>query len=196
MKESQIFQIMFSIAMGIIGVFIFLFLFPAGAISTAMHDVLQLPGPGAGIGLIFGPFIILIALLSYNFINKRGVIIITCSVFGVIHSILTPIVYPSMKTVGSLGPLHLRILAVVILGCALELNVHFLKERRDLFKYTFSAVFANIICLIFYWLAIFPGNKGWIELENIPILLAVTISGAIAFGGLITFGLKHLLGKN
>ena len=84
----NIYQILIAVITGIIGAFIFLFLFPAGAISTAMHQVLELPGPGAGIGLVFGPFIILLSLLTYNFIGKHGVIFITCSLFGIFHSIL------------------------------------------------------------------------------------------------------------
>jgi len=109
-------QILLAIVIGIIGVCVFLFLFPGGAITTAMHQVLKLPGPGAGIGLIFGPFIIILSFLTFNSIGKQGAIFITCSVFGILHSIFTPIVYPSVKTVGSLGPLYFRILAVILLG--------------------------------------------------------------------------------
>ncbi len=189
----NIYQILIAVITGIIGAFIFLFLFPAGAISTAMHQVLELPGPGAGIGLIFGPFIILLSLLTYNFIGKHGIIFITCSVFAIFHSILSPIVYPSVKTVGSLGPLFLRISAIVLLGIVLEICIFILKDRKDLIKYPLSAAISNVICLLFYWLLIFPGNKGWVKIENIPILLGVTILAAIIFGGAIPLICKRAI---
>ena len=189
-------QILFAVVMGVVGVFLFLFLFPGGAITTAMHQVLNLPGPGAGIGLIFGPFIIILSLLTYNSICKHGVIFITCLVFGLFHSILTPIVYPDVKTVGSLGPIYFRVLAVILVGIALEICIFLLKNRKDIIKYLISAGISNIILLSFYWVAIFPYNKGIIKIEDIPILLGITIIAAIILGGLVPLGVKRLVCKN
>jgi hypothetical protein len=181
----NVIEIFIAILIGIIGVFIFLYLFPGGAITTAMHQVLKLPGPGAGIGLIFGPFIIILALLTYNFTCKKGVIFITCIIFGFFHSTLTPIVYPSIETVGSLGPLGFRILAVILLGLVLEIGIFLFRSQNDLIKYPLSATIANLTILTFYWCAIFPFNKGMVEIGSIPILLGLAIFAGIIFGGLI-----------
>ncbi len=187
----NIIDILIAILMGIIGVFIFLYLFPGGAITTAMHQVLRLPGPGAGIGFIFGPFIIILALLTYNFIGKKGIIFITCLIFGIFHSILTPIVYPNVETVGSLGPLVFRILAVILLGLVLEICMVIFKKQNELFQYSISAVISNIVCLSFYWVVIFPSNKGMIKIDSIPILLGLAIFAGIIFGGLIPLVCKR-----
>lgn len=183
----NVIEIFIAFLMGIIGAFIFLFLFPGGAITTAMHQILKLPGPGAGIGFIFGPFIIVLSLLIYNFIGKRGIIFITCMIFGIFHSILTPMAYPSIKTVGSLGPLYLRIFAVILLGLALEICIFALKNQNDLFKYSISAIISNIVCLFFYWFLIFPSNKGMVRINSIPMLVGIAIFASIIFGGLIPF---------
>lgn len=189
-------QLLFAFVMGVVGVCVFLFLFPGGAITTAMHQVLKLPGPGAGIGLIFGPFIIILSLLTYNSISKQGAIFITCLVFGLLHSILTPIVYPSVKTVGSLGPIYFRILAVILVGIVMEICIFLLKNRKDIIQYLISAGISNIILQSFYWVAIFPYNKGIVKIGNIPILLGITILAGIILGGLIPLGVKRLVSKN
>jgi len=190
------YQILFAILMGIIGACLFLFLFPGGAISTAMHQILKLPGPGAGIGIIFGPFIILLSFLTYNFIKKYGAIFITCSVFGIIHSIFAPIVYPTIKTVGSLGPLFSRIFAVILLGLLLEICIFIFKNQKDLIRYPVSAGISNVVILSFYWFAIFPSNKGMVAINDTPILLVVTILAGVTFAGLIPLGIKRFIGKN
>jgi len=190
------YQILFAILMGIIGACLFLFLFPGGAISTAMHQILKLPGPGAGIGIIFGPFIILLSFLTYNFIKKYGAIFITCSVFGIIHSIFAPIVYPTIKTVGSLGPLFSRIFAVILLGLLLEICIFIFKNQKDLIRYPVSAGISNVVILSFYWFAIFPSNKGMVAINDTPILLVVTILAGVTFAGLIPLGIKRFIDKN
>ena len=199
-KKSGIFnlneiEILIAFLMGVIGVFIFLFLFPAGAITTAMHQVLKLPGPGAGIGLIFGPFIIILSLLVYNFIGKTGIITITCIIFGIFHSIFTPIVYPSVKTVGSIGLPIFKILAVILLGLVLEIFIFLLKNRNDIIKYPMAASIANIVCLSFYWFVMFPSNKGIVKINNIPILLGVAIIAGIIFGGFIPLICKRFFSR-
>lgn len=192
----NVIEILIAILVGIIGVFIFLYLFPGGAITTAMHQILNLPGPGAGIGLIFGPFIIVLSLLTYNYIDKRGIIFITCTIFSLFHSIFTPIVYPSIKTVGSLGPLGFRILAVILLGLVLEICIFLFKNQNDLIKFPLSATISNLTILSYYWCAIFPFNKGIVEIGSIPILLGVTIFAGIIFGGLIPLICKRFFSKN
>ena len=51
-------------AIGAVGAGLFLFAFPTGAISTLMHEVLHLPGPGAGIAMVLGPILVVVALVS------------------------------------------------------------------------------------------------------------------------------------
>jgi len=183
-----------SIIFGIVGAFVFLFLFPGGAITTAMHQLLKLPGPGAGIGLVFGPFIIILGLIAYNLTKKPGIIVLTYTVFGITHSILTPIIYPTIDTVGSLGPLPLRIVVVILMGITFELCMYISRDQKTVTRYLISSVISNISLISFYWLIIFPGCKGWVKINAIPILLAITILAAL-FSGLLLFVIKQLFGK-
>lgn len=192
-NRSQVCQ---SAIFGILGAFGFLYLFPGSAITTAMHPVLKLPGPGAGIGLIFGPFIILLSLIVYNFNQIKGTIIITSTAFGIVHSIFTPLIYPSVITVGSLGPTPLRIAAVILLAVVLEIFIHIFEDLNALARYLISAGISNIACLVFYWVLIFPGPKGWVNVEDIPVLLGIAILSGTVVGGAVPFALRKLLGPN
>jgi len=175
-----------SILFGSVGAFVFLFLFPSGAITTAMHQVLGLPGPGAGIGLIFGPFIIILGLIAFNLTKKAGTIVLTFTVFGITHSILTPIIYPSITTVGRV--------VVIVMGISLELCIYISRNQQPIIQYLISPVISNVTLLTLYWLVIFPGCKGWVRINAIPILLAITILAAL-FSGLISLGIKQLFSK-
>lgn len=59
-------------AIGAGGAAIFLFAFPKGSITTLMHEVLDLPGPGAGIALVLGPLLVLVALLCLLLSRGEG----------------------------------------------------------------------------------------------------------------------------
>jgi len=156
--------------------------------------VLGLPGPGAGIGLIFGPFIIILGLIAFNLTKKAGTIVLTFTVFGITHSILTPIIYPSITTVGSFGPLPLRVVVVIVMGISLELCIYISRNQQPTIQYLISPVISNVTLLTLYWLVIFPGCKGWVRINAIPILLAITILAAL-FSGLISLGIKQLFSK-
>ena len=180
------FQVLQSVIAGFLGSAIFIFLFPGGSITTAMHDVLELPGPGAGIGFLYGPFIAMVAAAIHLAIPRPLTILLTCTSFGVFHAILSPIVYGDAKTAGTIGPPHLRILAVVVLGLVLEGVVYILKNKRPLIRYPLASVPANIALMVFYWQAIFPNSpKGTVDPSNVPVLLGVTVLGAVTIGGLL-----------
>ncbi len=178
---------------GLIGSAAFIFLFPGASITTAMHDVLELPGPGAGIGLLYGPFIILVAAVVHRIVRRPLAILMTCVSFGVFHAILAPVVYADAKTAGTIGPPHLRILAVVALGLVLEGVVFILKDTRPLVRYPLASIPANSAIMFVYFCAIFPDSpKGTVDPSNVPVLLGVTVLGAVTIGGLLPV-LIHLL---
>lgn len=58
----------------------FLFVFPKGSISTLMHHVLSLPGPGVGVALILGPVALVFILgLATCGIMAEGLVFLTTS---------------------------------------------------------------------------------------------------------------------
>ena len=186
-------QLLLCVIGGLVGSAAFIFLFPGASITTAMHDVLELPGPGAGIGLLYGPFIILVAAVVHMIVRRPLAILMTCVSFGVFHAILAPVVYADAKTAGTIGPPHLRILAVVVLGLVLELVVFILKDIRPLIRYPLASIPANIAIMFVYWCAIFPNSpKGSVAPSNVPILLGVTVLGAVTLGGLLPIIIYHL----
>ena len=61
-----------ALALGAAGGAVFVFVFPRGAITTLVHHVLRLPGPGAGIALVVGPFALLFVLPACLWIGRPG----------------------------------------------------------------------------------------------------------------------------
>jgi hypothetical protein len=184
----------FSIMAGLLGAIAFIFLFPGASITTAMHEVMRLPGPGAGIGMLYGPFIVLVALMAYFHIRRTGAILLTSISFGVFHAALAPAVYGDVKTAGTIGPPHLRIVAVVVLGVVLWWAVRFLDQQKDHVRYPAASVLASFAVMCFYWAAIFPNSpKGPVAAADVPVLLGVTALGAVVIGGLLPLVLRDVL---
>jgi hypothetical protein len=187
------FRVLQCVIAGFLGSAMFIFLFPGASITTAMHDVLELPGPGAGIGFVYGPFITMVAVAMHMSIRRPLTILLTCTSFGVFHTILATVVYGDVKTAGTIGPPHLRILAVVVLGLVLEGVVFILKNKRPLIRYPLASIPANIAIMVFYWRVIFPNSpKGTVLMADVPVLLGVTVLGAVAIGGLLPVLIHHL----
>ncbi len=165
---------------------LFWLLFPGRTLAQLTHGPLGLPGPGSGVCAVFGPFIIATCLLVFNLSGSPWAICVTGCAFGLLHSVFTPLVFPGIKTIGSVGPLPLRIAAVVVAAGALGLSVHALRRRSRALRYCLSAAGANLALAGFYWSAIYPlAGKGWVKPGSQMALLGVAAVAAVGLGALI-----------
>lgn len=181
-------EIALSAAIGVIGVILFLFLFPGKAIPTIMHDYLNLPGPGAGFGVVIGPFMIMSALAAYGLVKKYGAILTASTVFGVFLSFLILVFKIQIGNDGTVGSTGFAAGSVVI-GVVLELMAYLLREKSRMLKYVVSAVIANLIFLAFSLLAIFsqvmPDKFAQLTLDKILIISGASVFGAVIIGGFL-----------
>ena len=164
---------------------LFWLLFPGKTLPQFTHRSLGLPGPGSGVCAAFGPLIIAACLVAFNLSGSPWAIWVTGCAFGLLHSIFTPLVFPGVKTIGSVGPLPLRFAAVALAAGVLGLSVHALRRRGRALRYCLSAAGANLALAGFYWSAIYPlAGKGWVRPGSQAVLLGAAAVAAVAFGAL------------
>lgn len=165
--------------LGAVGGAVFVFLFPRGAITTLMHQVLELPGPGAGIALVLGPFLLILALAAYRWTGDRagGPMVVALS-FSVVVALLAAFV-SEMNPKGMFSTIW-PVLACTAGGLGVEAALFLTGELKPIWRLILAGVAGNLVLLIFYWLAIFPQSAGWVEWGDVPVLLTV----CVAFGGL------------
>lgn len=167
----------------VLGIAVYLFIFPTGAISTFMHQVLLLPGPGAGIGFILGPAIIACSLFAYTLIRKQGVALITGVIFGFMRVIFA--LEPAEGTLGTAGSAIKILTSVAVLAVLLELSLLAFQKRKLIYRFIISAVVSDLAYIVYYWIAIFPSTKGWVLPKDVPVLVLTTVIGAVLFGVLL-----------
>jgi len=185
-----------SLGVGVLGAIAFMFLFPGGSITTAMHDIMDLPGPGAGVGLVFGPFIILVCLLVRRMTGVAGAALLAASGFALAHSLIAPAVYGDVKTVGTLGSMPAKVGTVVMMGITLELTLLIMSRFHRVTTYLLSGILANLVLMLLYWSWVFPSTpKGTVLVSDVPILLGVTVAGSVVFGGILSLVLEQLFSK-
>ncbi len=188
-------DIALSVVIGAIGAVLFLFLFPGNAISTIMHQVLMLPGPGIGFGIVIGPFIIMCALIAYGLGKKQGIPLITSAAAGVFISVLIFVFQIKVAHPGTIGSAAFTAGAVVI-GVVLEVMVYLLREKGELLKYAVSAVASDLIFLAYSMIAIFsnvmPDKYAQLTLDKIFIIFGASVIGAVIIGSLLSLLILRL----
>ena len=166
---------------GAVGGAAFVFLFPKGAISTFMHQVLSLPGPGAGIALVLGPFLLMLALVASRWTGDRpGGALVSVLVFSVAVALLAALV-SAMNPKGMFSTIWF-VLACGVCGFGVEAMLIFVKKLGPLWRMLLAGVAGNLVLLVFYWLVIFPMAAGWVEWGDVPVLLAVCVAGGLLAG--------------
>jgi hypothetical protein len=177
---------------GIAGAAVFIYMFPGGAITTLMHQVLNLPGPGAGIALILGPLIIFFALLAARITGKAGAACTTSLSFSLMFAALVAILNLSIEDKGKFGSIEF-IGAAVLCGLIIDFFLLILSGwKASLWKLIMTSCIANTGLLIFYWLLIFPQTAGWVKVSDMPILLALCLLGALVVAVIALFISKPL----
>jgi hypothetical protein len=168
-------------AIGIAGALIFLFVFPKGSISTLMHEVLELPGPGAGIALVLGPFLVLVALISSLLSRGHGGAVLASLVFAVTYALVVRLLDIPANPKGAFGNL-VFIAAVVVFSLAAEAVMVLGTALKAAWRCMFSGALANAALLVFYWLIIFPRTYKWVNWSDVPLLMGLCLAGGLAAG--------------
>jgi len=176
---------------GAVGGVVFLFVFPKGAISTLMHHVLSLPGPGAGIALLLGPAALVFVLISSHMVRGTGGALMSALGFSVVYSLLAVILSLPMNEKGMLGSFWF-VLALAACGVVAEAVVFLTRALKPRWRFLLTACVANTGLLVFYWIIIFPRTAGWVSWEAVPSLLAMALAGGIV-AGLVGRGISTLL---
>jgi len=167
-------------AVGAVGAGIYLFAFPAGAISTLMHAVLRLPGPGAGIAMVVGPFLVLAAMSSFFLTGARGTALIASVAFGICHAFIIRLLHlPTNPKAGSSAAF---LAALVVFGLCLEAVMAAGRPRGRARRCLLAGTLSNAALLVFYWFAIFPQTTGWVRWRDVPLLAAVCLAAGFVSG--------------
>ena len=187
-----------AVVIGVLASIAFVFIFPDESISTLMHDVFHLPGPGAGIALLVGPAGVLVGLLAYSFNPRPGSILFSVVVFGLLMPMGQVLFNPD-----GLGqfPFFFQTLSFIFLAVVLELLVYKFSKRDEFQRIVAPAVLANVLFLVFWWLTIFQMYldrwplKEKVEVDSFttgieyvsPILILVGISfvGSVLIGAIV-----------
>lgn len=184
-------EILISAIVGVIGGALFVFAFPRGAISTLMHEVLRLPGPGAGIALVMGPWIAIFSLLSGELLQKPLTVFFTTLILGLTISIFTLIGVWS-ETKGKFGSPEF-IAGLAVAGAIMASVSHAARRTSSLIKLTTAGVLGCAVLLAYFWMVIFPQTTRWVAKGDVPILLGLAVaSGFIA--GCLTLIIKGIIG--
>lgn len=94
----------------------------------------------------------------------------------------------SLLTVGKAPPavgtsILLPPVGILICGGTLETINRFVPKPQILLP--LAGALGNSALMCYYWLVIFPGTRGWVRLDALPVLLLIgVISGSIV-GGLL-----------
>ena len=170
-------------AIGLVGAVIYLFAFPKGSISTLMHAVLDLPGPGAGIALIFGPFLTVVLVISSLLCRTEGGAVIASVTFAVGYALVVRLLELPTNPKGAFGgPLFIG--AVVQSGIVAAAAMALGRRRlKIVWACLLAGTLANVALLVFYWIVVFPRTAGWVGWGDVPLLTALSVAGGLASGG-------------
>lgn len=175
--ETQ-YELLRGVLIGVLGLLLIAFIFPQSAVSTLSHEVLHLPRPGAGIGLIYGPTICLVLHLGRLWGGRRWGLL-SATVGAAASSLLTGGKAPPAVGASILLPP----LGILICGVVLETINRFMPRSQILLP--IAGALGNVALMCYYWLVIFPGTKGSIQLDALPLLLLIGVVSGSIIGGLL-----------
>ena len=168
-------------AAGAAGALVFLFAFPKGSISTLMHAVLDLPGPGAGIALILGPFLILVALVPSRLSRADGGAVIASLTFAVTYALVARLLGIPANPKGAFGGAAF-IAGIALSGIAAEAVMVLGRALNSVWRPMLAGALANAVLLAFYWTAIFPRTAGWVRWQDVPLLMGLGLACGLGSG--------------
>jgi len=160
---------------GLVVSLLVLFLFPFKGVSTLMHDVLHLPGPGAGIAFPIGMVLVAFLLASYAISKQELAPFWVAFLFGIIYNLLAPYA-------GGIpfAPFVNRFIAALLLGLGVSCMLYLLKGKALEIKYFLTGALGNLIYLSLFWVLVFPFGKGWVKPSAVPILSILALCAGLA----------------
>jgi hypothetical protein len=170
---------------GLVAGLLFVALFPGRALSTLMHNVLGLPGPGAGTGMVTGPLIIMASLVVYTFRRKPLVAFIAALAAGTSQTVASVYISPGVLTAATVPA---TVLSVIVMATVLEACLLALRGVADTLALPAAAVAADLAYLSFQWAAVFPVIK-----RNVLPGDAVLLAGLAAAASVLLAALPVLL---
>ena len=183
-----------SAVLGVVGALIFLFAFPKGSISTLVHEVLGLPGPGAGIGLVLGPFLIIVAVVSSVLSRGSGGALVASLMFAVTYALIVHLFRIPTSQKGAFGsPLFIG--AVTVFSVVAEAVMALGRRLGTVWRCMLCGAVANISLLVIYWTLIFPATAAWIRWNDVPVLAGLcSVCGLVS--GCVAWGISRPLSKS
>ena len=176
-------------AIGCVGALLFLFVFPMGSISTLMHDVLGLPGPGAGIALVLGPIVILAAVISVIITRGTGGALTASLGFGLTCGLLLWLFQIPTNPKGAFGSLPF-IAVLALAGLVADASTMLGRTLKLPWRSVLTGASLNAVLLTFYWLLIFPSPDEWVKWGDVPLLMGLCL-GCGAVSGYIAYALSR-----
>jgi hypothetical protein len=138
---------------GLLAGLLFVALFPGRALSTLMHNVLKLPGPGAGTGMLVGPYLVMISLIIFTHRRKVLVPFVTFASAGLSHTVASIYLSPGVLTEPTL---QAAISSVVLSGVFLELSLDIARKLPDRWAFMLAAIATDLAFVGFQWAFVFP----------------------------------------
>jgi len=168
---------------GIVGIacaVVYFFVFPGGAISTLMHNVLHLPGPGAGIALILAPILVFGGVFSRLATDWIGAGTVCAAAFG-LAAVLLRLLGVSMYAAGGFGS-AMSLLAVAAFGAILDGVFLATRQAKRSWRFALAGGLAGLGLLAFYWVAVFPRTTRWVAWRDVPLLAFLGLAAGAAAG--------------
>ena len=169
------------VAIGCAAALIFLFAFPKGAITTLMHAVLRLPGPGAGIALVLGPILVAVATVSSLLTKRTGAALVGAMAFAAVCVVAVQGLGIPTNPKGAFGSLSF-VAAIALFGLVAEAASVPALAVREALRHALAGALANAVLLTFYFVAIFPRTARWVEWRHVPLLVGLCLVSGLATG--------------
>jgi len=84
--------------------------------------------------------------------------------------------------------------AIALSGLAVEVVLRPGKSTPGTARCLLAGAVANVVLLLFYWLAIFPRTAEWIPWRDVPLLAALCLSAGLLSGYAVRLLFKPLVG--
>jgi hypothetical protein len=146
-----------------------------------MHEVLHLPGPGAGIAVVVGPVLVFVALSSHHVGKGFGGAFVGSLAFSLTYVVVVQLFDVSTNPKGAFGS-ALFVAAAAVFGFATEGAMSLVSARKNNLRFMAVGAFANAVLFAFYSTVIFPRTAGWIDLSDIPLLSSFCLACGIVAG--------------
>jgi hypothetical protein len=129
-----------------------------------------------------------VCLFAFTLSGRRWTVFTAGTTFALLHGLVTPLVYPAARIVGTVGPAALRVSAVVAAVLPVELLLRRLKKESMDLRYLIAAVGGNLVLVLFYWTLIYPvvGKTAPKPLDA-AILLGATVTVAVLVAAVLSF---------